>query len=310
MKKGIAFTVILVVIAFTSLGLWGDIHKAGAALKNFPWYLLPLIALFGFANDLIKFFRWNVYLKKLDIHLPIAQSLGIFVSGLSMSATPGKVGFLIKSQMLKNLTGRTLITSSPVILAELYMDFIALSLISVFGIGMIGSNIWLVLILCTIPLCGLIPGVPELAAGLIAKIPFFSHKTRDLRSALDDMFALFGPKVLWVAFIITLAAWASEGIALSLIVKGLGFDMGIIQATVIFGFSTLIGVISMLPGGLVVTDASLMGLILHAGIPATPAALAAIMARIFTLWLAVLIGSVVLVINRRYMYSLKKEGIA
>lgn len=310
MKKGIAFTVILVVIAFAFLGLWGDLHKAGAVLKNFPWYLLPLIALFGFANDLIKFFRWNVYLKKLDIRLPVRQSLGIFVSGLSMSATPGKVGFLIKSQMLKNLSGRSLISSSPVIMAELYMDFIALSLIALFGIGMIGSNIWLILILSAIPLCGLIPGVSKLAIRLIVKIPIFSKKTHELRSALDDMFALFGPKVLWVAFIITLAAWASEGIALSLIVKGLGFDMGIVRSSVIFGFSTLIGVISMLPGGLVATDASLMGLIVHTGIPATPAALAAIMARVFTLWLAVLIGSVVLVLNRRHIYRPEKEEIA
>ena len=51
-----------------------------------------------------------------------------------------------------------------------------------------------------------------------------------------------------------------------------------------------------------VTDASLMGLLVHAGINPTPAALAAIMARIFTLWLAVIIGSIFFIINRNYMY--------
>ena len=116
------------------------------------------------------------------------------------------------------------------------------------------------------------------------------------------MFGLFGVKTLIVALVITLIAWTSEGVALSLILRGLGLDMGIVMATVFFGFSTLIGVLSMLPGGLVVTDASLMGLLVHAGIPNTPAALASIMARVFTLWLAVIIGSLFLVTHRRYMY--------
>jgi uncharacterized protein (TIRG00374 family) len=128
-----------------------------------------------------------------------------------------------------------------------------------------------------------------------------------VRKAVDNIFGLLGGRVLVVALGITLIAWTSEGIALSLILKGLGFDMGIVMATVLFGFSTLIGVLSMLPGGLVVTDASLMGLLVHAGINPTPAALAAIMARVFTLWLAVFVGAVFLVIHGNYIYGDVKE---
>ncbi len=307
MKRGLIITILLAMIAFTTVGMWGDILKAGPTLKGFAWYLIPVIALFGFSNDLIKFFRWHIYLKHMGIHITAKKSLAIFISGLSMSATPGKVGFLIKSQMLKAISGRTLISSSPIIIAELYMDFIVLSVISLLGIGFLGNGVWVALILCGIPLLGLIKGVPEIAIGLVSKIPLFSQRTSDLRKALDDMFALFGKKVIIGSFFITLIAWVSEGIALVIILKGLGYDMGIVEATIIFGFSTLIGVLSLLPGGLVVTDASLMGLIIHAGVPGTPAALAAIMARIFTLWLAVLIGSIFLIINKNYVYGRIKE---
>jgi uncharacterized protein (TIRG00374 family) len=110
-----------------------------------------------------------------------------------------------------------------------------------------------------------------------------------------------------VSLTITLIAWASEGFALSLILRGLGFDVGIVTTTVLFGFSTLIGVLSMLPGGLVVTDASLMGLLVQTGIPNTPAAVASIMARVFTLWLAVIIGSIFFVMHRNYMNRDLKE---
>ena len=301
MKKGVILTIAFAVIAFTSVSMWGDILKAGPSLRDFPWYLIPLIAIFGFCNDLIKFFRWHVYLKKTGILIPAKKSLAVFLSGLAMSATPGKAGLLIKSQMLKRLSGQTLISTSPIIAAELYMDMIGLSLISLFGIGLLGKEVRVALLLCMLPLLGLVPGIPNFIIGLLSKIPMLSGRIIEMRKALDSMFSLLGPKILVLSLSITLIAWTSEGVALSIILKGLGFDVGIVTTTVFFGFSTLIGVLSMVPGGLVVTDASLMALLIHAGIPATPAAIASIMARIFTLWLAVMIGSIFLIMHRNYI---------
>jgi uncharacterized protein (TIRG00374 family) len=307
MKKGIIITIVLMLIAFTSVGMWGDILKAGPEIKKFPLYMIPLIAVFGFCNDLIKFFRWHLYLRKTGVDITVKKSLAIFVAGLSMSATPGKIGFIIKAQMLKSLSGRTLLSTSPVIIAELYMDLIALSFISLFGVGLFGTGLWVAIVFCTVPLMALIPCVTDKALQLIAKVQLFSGKATQLKSALDDMFSLFGPSVLVPAFVITLVAWISEGVALHLILKCMGFELGIAEATIIFGFATLIGALSLLPGGLVVTDASLMGLIMNAGVPGPQAALAAIMGRLFTLWLAVLIGSIVFLVNKNYLYRLDKE---
>lgn len=308
MKKGIVFSFILALIAFTSVGMWGDIFSAGQAIKGFSWYLIPAIAFFGFMNDMIKFLRWELYLKRMGIRIPLKKSLVIFVSGLSMSATPGKVGMLIKSRMLKNTSGKSFLSSTPIIAAELYMDLLGLSVISLLAVGLFSKGIWIAIILCILPLLGLIQGITDRVIDLLAKIPVFSARAHELRTAIDDMFSLFGTRTLILAFCITLIAWTSEGVALVLILGGLGYYQGIIQATAIFGFSTLIGVLSMLPGGLIVTDAGLMGLIIHSGIPPTPAALATILARIFTLWLSVFIGSIVLVLNRAYIFGQIQEA--
>ncbi len=297
MKKGIVFTILLAVLAFTTIGMWGDISKAWGTLAGFPWLLLPAIMFFGFMNDFIKFLRWDLYLKKTGLSVSPGRSLHIFLTGLSMSATPGKVGFLLKSQMLKAATGYGLIATSPVVVAELFMDLIGLCAITLLGLGMLGSSPWVVA-LCALPLLGLIPAVSEGIVGLLSRIPFLKHRADELKQALDDMFRLFGPKLLLISLVITLFAWTSEGVALHLILSGLGYEMGVMKATVIFGFSTLVGVLSFLPGGLVVTDASLMGLLIESGIPAPGAALASIMARLCTLWLSVCIGSLFLVINR------------
>ncbi len=308
MKKGIIFTVILAVIAFTTIGMWGDVLKAGSGLKNFPWYLIPFIAFFGFMNDMIKFGRWHIYLKKMGYEITLKESLVIFVSGLSMSATPGKIGLLIKSQMLKKLSGRSFISSTPVIAAELYMDMIGLSVISLLALGLFAKGMWAAIVLCILPLLALNQRFSDFCIDMLAKIPALRNRAHDLKKAVDDMFGLFGLRTLLASFSITLLAWTSEGVALTLILDGLGYDMGIIKSTAVFGFSTLIGVVSMLPGGLIVTDAGLMGLIIHEGIPSGAAAVATIMARVFTLWLAVAVGSIVLVINRKYIYGSIREA--
>ncbi len=302
MKKRIIVSSVLALIAFSTVGMWGDIINAGGALKGFAWWLIPLIAFFGFMNDMIKFMRWDIYLKKLGIMLTIKQSLIVFVSGLSMSATPGKVGLLIKSRMLGGLCGRSFISSTPVIAAELYMDLLVLSVISLMAIGFLSTGVWIAVLLCGLPLFALIPGVAQKMIALLARLPFLANRAQELRHAVSDMFTLLGPRTLIKAFVITLIAWTSEGVALHLILAGLGFEMSILHATAIFGFATLAGVLSMLPGGLIVTDAGLMGLIIHAGVPSTSAAVATILARVFTLWLAVLVGSVVLIANRDYIY--------
>ena len=293
MKKGIVISALLALLAFSTVGIWGDIFSAWDAIKGFSWWLIPLIAFFGFMNDMIKFLRWELYLKKMEIQIPLKQSLVIFISGLSMSATPGKVGMLIKSQMIKGLSGRSFLSSTPVIAAELYMDLLGLSFISLLAVGLFSKGIWVAMILCALPLLGLIQGVADRVIDLLARIPRLSDRAQEMRTAVDDMFGLFGMRTLGLAFAITLVAWTSEGVALHLILAGLGFHMDILTATAVFGFSTLVGVLALLPGGLIVTDAGLMGLITHTGIPATPAALATILARVFTINLAVLIGSIV-----------------
>ena len=307
MKKGIFLSIVLAIIAFSTIGMWGDILDARSAIKGFAWWLVPLIAFFGFMNDMIKFVRWDIYLRRMEIAISIKQSLIIFVSGLSMSATPGKVGLLIKSRMLGSLSGRSFISSTPVIAAELYMDLLGLSVISLAVIGFFSQKIWVAIILCGLPLLALIPGVAQRAIDLLTRLPFLENRAQELRLAVSDMFRLLGPRTLIQAFAVTLIAWTSEGVALHLILSGLGFEMGILHATAIFGFATLMGVLSMLPGGLIVTDAGLMGLIIHAGIPTTSAAVATILARVFTLWLAVLIGIIVLIANRHYIYPYLEE---
>jgi len=121
------------------------------------------------------------------------------------------------------------------------------------------------------------------------------------------MYTIISPVSLLYAIVISLLAWTSEGVALWFILKGLGTSLTLILSTVIFSIATLVGAVTMLPGGLIVTEGCLLGLMSEVGIHKAAAASATVLARMCTLWLAVLVGTAVLVYAWRMFADGKGE---
>src|SRR5437016_4808037 len=106
----------------TALAFYADAPRMLVALAHFRWEFLPLILAFTTFNYGWRFVKWQYYLKRLQIRLPFGTSLLIFLSGLSMAITPGKVGELLKSYFLKRVTGVPASRTSPIIVAERLTD--------------------------------------------------------------------------------------------------------------------------------------------------------------------------------------------
>ena len=68
------------------------------------------------------------------------------------------------------------------------------------------------------------------------------------------------------------------------------------MATFVYAFASLAGAVSMLPGGLGVAEGSLTGLLAGLGTPLPEAAAATLLVRGATLWLAVALGVVTLLV--------------
>jgi uncharacterized protein (TIRG00374 family) len=74
----------------------------------------------------------------------------------------------------------------------------------------------------------------------------------------------------------------------------------------VLAFSTVVGAVSALPGGLGAADASIAGmLVLLLGLSAGTAAAATLLIRFATLWFAVIIGLVVWFFARKFLFSAK-----
>src|SRR2546429_4319551 len=122
------------------------------ALPRFRWEYLPLILGLTLFNYICRFFKWQYYLKRLEVSLPWVKSLLIFLSGLSMAITPGKVGELLKSYLLKRSTGAPISHTSPVIVAERLSDGIAMIALASTGLVLYryGWELLLALLVCVL----------------------------------------------------------------------------------------------------------------------------------------------------------------
>src|SRR5215813_6406121 len=136
-------TKILLSLAFgvaviAGISFYADLPHLLQALRFFPWVLLPAILGLTLLNYGLRFVKWDYYLHCLDLRVPRSMSVKIFVAGLSMAITPGKVGELLKSYLLKRYNGTPMSRTAPVIMAERLTDGLAMLFLAVGGLALYG----------------------------------------------------------------------------------------------------------------------------------------------------------------------------
>jgi uncharacterized protein (TIRG00374 family) len=305
MLIGIAVVLLIVVIS--------DGAAVRQSLRTFDWRLLPAILLLTLFNYALRFVKWQYYLRLLEIRqLRLRDSSAIFLAGFTMVMTPGKVGELLKSYLLRIRTGTPMTRSAPIIVAERVTDGLALLVLA--GVGLIAfRNGWQILLASAV-------------AAVIALL-IVQHEPTMLRViawvgrrrlvhgrgiALDHLYdstrLLLGPRPFAVGLTLGIISWFGECVAFYLVLIGLGLPHSaslLLAATFVFCAAAWIGGISLLPGGLGVAEASVAGLLLVVVddplMTGSLAASATLLIRFATLWFGVLLGMIALTYVSRWM---------
>ena len=115
-------------------------------------------------------------------------------------------------------------------------------------------------------------------------------------------------KPLAVALGLSILAWFAEGAALWLVLRGLDTSAPIGQSVSIYCAATLLGAITLLPGGLVGTEGGMIALLQQLDLTRTQASTATFIIRLCTLWFAVAIGLAAIVYVQLYMTRKVVEG--
>ncbi|MFN2282513.1 MAG: YbhN family protein [Anaerolineales bacterium] len=299
-------------LVFLGLVLVGDIRQVSAQVLNFRWVYFPLVLALTLFNYILRFFKWHFYLGQVGVEdFPLLDSARLFLAGFPLAVTPGKVGEALKGVWLERETGLPVSKGISVVLAERISDglgVLALSTLGVIAYPRYWPAFAIVLggLITLIVLIQIRPAALWLLE-LASKLPVLKRITEGLREFYEGSYALFRPKATLIAVGIGTISWLGEGIGLYYVLRGLDVPGGWnTQSIAVFvlAFSTVIGAVSALPGGLGAAEASIAGMLaILLGLARDTAAAATILIRFATLWFAVVLGLTVWAAFRRTLFS-------
>jgi glycosyltransferase 2 family protein len=303
----IVIPLVLALAVLLAFGVYVRPRELADALRGFDLvWLVPILGL-AFLNYVVRFFRWQYYLRVVGLRVETRRSLGIFFSGLAMSVTPGKIGELFKCLMLKREIDAPYARSVPVVINERLTDLVAIVVLAGLGVARYptGRVVFAAGVAAMVVAIVVLAFSPHLAERLG---PWLAHRfaregMADSATEMGRVFVrLLRPGPLALGTLLGVGAWFAECVAFRLVFVGLGYtDISLFEATFIYALATLAGAVSFLPGGLGVTEATMAGLLALFEIPKQTAAAATLIIRACTLWFAVALGVVSYALHmRRY----------
>jgi len=265
-----------------------------AASREFSWiYIVPVIASV-LANYVIRSERWHLYLRDVGLGLPRRRSYHIFLSGLSMSVTPAKIGEALKGVLLKMERGSPIQRGVGIVVVERISDVLGMCVLIAIGAVVLPYG----MVSFSLVVIGLFTLIMVISSeSLSARAVRWLKGTQRLKrlgemaeEPLRDSRRLLTGGSMVRGSVLSVAAWGCECLAFFLILSGSSADIGILESIFIYAFSSVIGAVSMLPGGMGTTEATMMGLLLLQGASTSAASFAVILTRVCTLWFAVGVG--------------------
>jgi len=279
------------------IGLVSDLREVGRDLGSFRWAMIPAILGFTLLNYVLRGMKWDYYLRRIGLGDGVSRfdSGLIFTAGMVMAVTPGKLGEVFKSYLLRRVNGSAVSISAPIVLAERLTDGLAMLLLMALGLTLYPPARILFAVLLVASLAGImITQNRQLSLALIAfveRLPLGSKIGPKLRNIYTSTTQLLDWRILLISTVISVISWGFECVAFYYVLAGLGVSgtpLLLLQATFIFAASTLFGLVSFLPGGLGASEVSSVGLLVAlVGQSASAATSATIIIRFCTLWFGV-----------------------
>jgi len=289
-----------------------DIGPVAQTLQGYPWWVFGCALVLSSVNYLVRFAKWELALGWLKVRekdapgLTYRRSLIIYLAGLSMSVTPGKVGEVLRSLLLKASDGVAFSRTAPVVLADRLTDLVALVVLSLVGLSRFPQVLPVVVVTMVLVVLGvLVLGSPRMLHGILewaSRLPIIGKTAHRMEPLIESTTAILKVRGLLLLSGLSILGWGLECIGYWLIIDAFaGVAADLTTSGFLWAAGTLIGALSFLPGGLGATETSLVFATerLVAGATQPIALAAALLGRVATLWYGELVGGISLAVFLR-----------
>lgn len=330
-------------ILFLSLVLIAVVIATGAdalidTLDRFPpVYLIPVFAL-KLVNWTLRYYEWRYFLGVIGVRTswrgPTAPARGdapptirerdsviLWLAGLSLTVSPGKLAEVLKALVLKHLTGVEFSRSAPVIFMERLVDGLAVIVLASVALtlsagslvgGDVSAGYAVAVLVGTAAALGAVIALVQVRPVALAVIdrsarwPLIGRFHSAIRTLYESSYELLKLRHLAPMTLVGIAAYFCDATGFYILLRGLGVaGSGTLfaQAVFILGFSVIVAALSAMPGGAggreLTIGALLTGVV---GLSRADAGTATFLISLFQVWVGVLVGLAIIALFRRTLF--------
>ena len=311
-KKLVRKAVVIIVVAILFYGfilIFGDFNSIIDEFYKIDIVYFPILFFLVVVQILSSSMKFHRLLKKSRIFIPFKETLKLYLGGMAMSITPGGGGSIIKSYFLKKQYDKPISSSFPIILIERITEL--LSILVVMTVLLIWVDLYETKIVLIIGyLFFIILMILISSKKFFSSFKNFSTKIKYLKKFSENIdesqkslkmlisFPTFFEAVSW-----SIINKVAQLFVVFFIFMSIGINLDFFLSGQIYYTSSLTGVLTFIPAGIVVTETSMIGLLLKHQIELPLATLSVILVRIITTWLIVILG----VISLRFLIKENKN---
>jgi len=275
---------------------YSDFQEFSINISQFDFSYLPIILAFVFLGIMIKSLRQQLLYKQIGVSISYKTGILLYISGLSMIVTPGGSGELIKSYYLKKNFGYPLAKTFPTVIMERLLDLAGISVILLI-VGLLLDNyniILLMLILLSIVSLIFVSGKKEklfnFLLSILEKIPILKKQSASFSESYQVFGELTSSKIMTKTLGLSFFVWMTDAIMIYFIFIGFNLNFDIIFSTFSMYGSLLLGVLTMAPAGIGVTEVSFVEILKSEGVDTATSTSLVILFRLVTIWFLTVLG--------------------
>ena len=275
---------------------YSDFQEFSINISQFDFSYLPIILAFVFLGIMIKSLRQQLLYKQIEVCISFKTGILLFISGLSMEATPGGSGELIKSYYLKKKFGYPLAKTFPTVIMERLLDLTGIAgILLIVGLLLDNYNIILLMLilLSTLSLIfasGKKKKLFNFLLLIIEKIPVLKKQASSFSESYQVFGELTSGKIMTKTLGLSFLVWMTDAIMIYFIFIGFNLNFDIIFSTFSVYSSLLLGSLTMVPAGIGVTEVSFVEILRGEGVDTATSTSLVILFRLVTIWFLTVLG--------------------
>ena len=275
---------------------YSDFQEFSINISQFDFSYLPIILAFVFLGIMIKSLRQQLLYKQIEVFISFKTGILLFISGLSMIVTPGGSGELIKSYYLKKKFGYPLAKTFPTVIMERLLDLTGIAgILLIVGLLLDNYNIisLMLILLSTLSLIfasGKKKKLFNFLLSIIEKIPILKKQASSFSESYQVFGELTSGKIMTKTLGLSFFVWMTDAIMIYFIFMGFNLNFDIIFSTFSMYSSLLLGVLTMIPAGIGVTEVSFVEILRGEGVDTATSTSLVILFRLVTIWFLTVLG--------------------